>query len=124
MNAQEFQENFDKALLYKKESRLADSLKLHHELYAQLLQDASDYAKCVDSSGTDDYGIIIDTEQFYNNADEYLRSDNQACILLNNICVILTEAGKKEAAREFFIESVKYLPAVENTFNHEMWMEK
>ncbi len=124
MNVQEFQDNFNKALLHKKESRLADSLKLHQELYTQLLKEASDYAKCVDSSGTDDDGIVIDTEQFYNNADEYLRSDNQACILLNNICIILAEAGKKIVAREFFIEAVKYLPDDDDASTHEIWMEK
>lgn len=124
MNVQEFQENFNKALLYKEEGRLVDSLKLHQELYTQLIKDAFDYAECVDSSGTDDDGIVIDTEQFYNNADEYLRSDNQACILLNNICIILAEAGKKIVAREFFIEAVKYLPDDDDASTHEIWMEK
>ncbi len=124
MNALEFQDNFTKALRYKEEGRLVDSLKLHQELYTQLIKDAFDYAECVDSLGTDDDGIIIDTEQFYRNADEYLRSDNQACIILNNICMILAEAGRKEAAREFFIEAVKYLPADEDCASHEIWMEK
>jgi len=124
MNHQKFQEKLACALLYKNAGKPAEALELYIELYAQLKEDAGDYARCVDSSGTDDDGISIDTEQFYNNVDEYLKSDNLACIILNNICVILAETGYKEAARQYFIKLIKYLPDVENASGREIWMEE
>jgi len=124
MNNQEFQGKLANALLLKKAGRQVEALELYIELYAQLKEDAFDYARCVDSSGTDDDGLSIDTAQFYSNADEYLKSDNLACIILNNICVILANTGHKAAARKYFIKLIKYLPDGENASSHEIWMEE
>jgi len=114
---QAFQEKIACALLYKNAGKSADALELYIALYAQ-------YARCVDSSGTDDDGLSIDTAQFYSNADEYLRSDNLACIILNNICVILANTGHRDAARKYFIKLIKYLPEGKDESSHKIWMEE
>lgn len=124
MNKQKFQEKLDNALLLKKAGRQVEALELYIELYARLKEEAFDYARCVDSSGTDDDGISIDTAQFYNNADEYFKRDNLACIILNNICVLLASNGHKEAAKKYFIKLIKYLPDGEDASRHEIWMEE
>ena len=125
MNNQEFQEKLACALLYKKAGKPAEALVLYKELYAQLIEEAGDYARCVDTLGADDDGIIIDTEHFYNNnADEYLKSDNLACIILNNICVLLANTGHREAAKKSFIKLIKYLPEGKDESSHKIWMEE
>ena len=113
-------------LLFKLLNRrsAAEALELYIELYAQLKEDAGDYARCFDKSGIYEADTINITPQFCADTDEYLKSDNQACIILNNICVLLANNGHKEAARQYFIKLIKYLPDVENASGREIWMEE
>ena len=110
MSGRAFQEKFDKALVYKKEGKLADALKLYEELYGLLIKEAGDYAKSLEKSGSAEDGTVSNMPLFIQNTEEYLKSDNVACILLNNICMILAKAGNKKAAEKYFRKSLKYMP--------------
>ena len=124
MTDQTFQEKLACALLYKNAGKPAEALELYIELYAQLKDEAGDYARCFEKSGIYEVDTINITPQFCAAADEYLKSDNQACIILNNICVLLAKNGHKEAARQYFIKLIKYLPDGENASGREIWMEE
>lgn len=125
MNIDEFQENIDKALLYKKAGKLADSLNLYKELYVLLVKEAADYAKCIERPRIYEADNPQElTPKFFKNAGEYLRSDNLACIIFNNICLILAETGQKEAAKKYFKKSIKYLPGGMGYPDYEIWLEK
>ena len=121
-----FRRTWPAGLLFKLSNRrsAAEALELYIELYAQLKEDAGDYARCFDKSGIYEADTINITPQFCADTDEYLKSDNQACIILNNICVLLANNGHKEAARQYFIKLIKYLPDVENASGREIWMEE
>lgn len=124
MDALEFQEKFDNAALYQKEGRLADALKLYKELYAELVIEAADYAKCLERPKTYEATYKTLTPQFLHNAGEYLRSDNLASLILNNICVILAEVGNKELARKYFKKSIKYIPGGTDYPDYEIWLKE
>ena len=123
MNKQEFQDKFNTALLYKKEGRLIDALDLYKELYVQLIREAADYAKCIERQVIYEENTRELTPQFLQNAGEYLRSDNLASLISNNLCVILSETGHKEAARKYFKKSIKYIPGGTEYPEYEMWMK-
>ncbi len=123
MNKQEFQDKFNTALLYKKEGRLIDALDLYKELYVQLIREAADYAKCIERQVIYEENTRELTPQFLQNAGEYLRSDNLASLISNNLCVILAETGHKEAARKYFKKSIKYIPGGTEYPEYEMWMK-
>ena len=123
MNKQEFQDKLNTALLYKKEGRLIDALDLYKELYVQLIREAADYAKCIEHQVIYEENPRELTPQFLQNAGEYLRSDNLASLISNNLCVILAETGHKEAARKYFKKSIKYIPGGTDYPDYEMWMK-
>jgi tetratricopeptide (TPR) repeat protein len=123
MNALEFQENFDKAALYKKNGELINALALYRGLYVELVMEAADYAKCLERPKTYEANPKALTPQFLHNAGEYLRSDNLMSLILNNICVILAEAGNKDLARKYFKKSIKYIPGGTDYPDYEMWLK-
>lgn len=123
ISMQEFQEKFDKAMLYQKESKLDVALNLYKDLYAQLVIEATDYAKCIERPKTFDGKPKDFSPHFLKNAGEYLRSDNLASLILNNICVILAEVGNKELAKKYFKQSIKYIPGGMDYADYEIWLK-
>lgn len=110
MDDQEFQKKINQAWVYKNEGKPVESMKLYDELYGQLTKEAAEYARKFDGTTIDDNRARKIMPQYFDKADEYLKRGNIACTILNNMGVILAEAGNKEAARKHFEESIKYTP--------------
>ena len=73
---------------------------IYSELYERLIKDA------FESTGNPTDSYLEDEVRI----GSYLRGDKLACTILNNMAVILTENGKKDSARKYFEESIKYTP--------------
>lgn len=95
-----FQEKFNQAWELKKRGKFTDAMSLYSELYEQLIRDAFEHTGGSTGTETQDNIKVI----------EYLKGDNLACTILNNMGVILAEAGNKESARKYFEESIKHIP--------------
>ncbi len=95
-----FQEKFNQAWELKKRGEFSDSMKLYSELYEQLILDAFEHM-----GGS--VGLPIDDKI---KVDEYLKENNLACTILNNMAVILAEAGNKDSAKKYFKASIKLIP--------------
>lgn len=95
-----FQEKFNQAWELKKNGDSSGSMVLYSELYEQLIRDAFEHT----GSST---GLAIDDKE---KVDKYLRGDRLACTILNNMAVILAEAGNKDGAKKYFKASIKLTP--------------
>jgi len=95
-----FQEKFDRAWMYKKERKYTEAIELYVDLYRQLIKDAFEYLGGANGTFTEDKSKV----------GEYLKGDNLACTILNNIGVIFAEVGDKKSAKKYFKESIKYKP--------------
>ena len=95
-----FQKKFVKAWNYKKEKKFVKATELYVELYRQLIKDALEHFKGTSKSETGDRKRV----------EEYLKGDNLACTILNNIGVIFAEIGDKKSAKKYFEESIKLTP--------------
>ncbi len=104
-----FEEKFNDAVALKAAGRLADALDLYVELYEQLIKEAEAYARSFELSGIP-AGILKTTPHFVKHTEEYLKSDNWASAVLNNVCVILAEAGHTKAASEYFMKAITCMP--------------
>jgi len=80
-----FQEKFDRAWMYKKERKYTEAIE---------------YLGGANGTFTEDKSKV----------GEYLKGDNLACTILNNIGVIFAEVGDKKSAKKYFKESIKYKP--------------
>ncbi len=96
----DFQEKINKAWELKNDGNSSEAMSLYSELYEQLIKDAFRNT----GNPTDSY---LEDEVRVGN---YLKGDNLACTILNNMAVILAENGEKESARKYFNESIKYTP--------------
>ena len=110
MDNQEFQKKFNQAIVYKKEGNPVESIKLYDELYEQLTKEAAEYARKFDGAMIDDGATRKIMPQYFGKAEEYLKRDNVACTILNNMRVIFAEAGDKVSAAKYFKESINYTP--------------
>jgi len=104
------QEIFNKAWRLKKEGKYSDALALYNELYEQLIKEASDYARGFEGSVVDEDKIRKLMPQLFRKVDEYLKKDNLACTILNNMGVIYAENGNTETAKKYFEESIRLTP--------------
>lgn len=100
MNDKVFQEKFDSAWILKKQGNFEEAMSLYSELYEQLIKD-----------GFERTGGVTDSEKGdQERINSYLKGDKLACTILNNMAVILAEAGNKNAARNYFELSIKLTP--------------
>ncbi len=110
MDDQKMQKILNDARAYKKEGKFTKALELYDEVYNHLIKEAADYARSFEGPGIDNGDTRKVMPQFFNKADEYLKRDNRACTILNNMGVIFAEIGDKETAKKYFNESIKYIP--------------
>lgn len=100
MTDKEVQKKINDALELKKQGKFEDAMKLYSEFYEQLIRDAFE--------ATGGIGKFEERDEI--KVNKYLKGDNLACTVLNNMGVILAEAGNKEGARNYFEESIKLTP--------------
>ena len=100
MDNNTFQQKFDLACELKKEKEYEKANSIYSELYEQLIRDGfKNTGKPTESEKEDEERI-----------NNYLKGDNLACTILNNIAVILAEVGNKEGAKNYFELSIKLTP--------------
>lgn len=95
-----FQKKFNRAWMYKKERKYIEAMELYVELYRQLIKDAFEYLGGANGTFAEDKSKV----------GEYLKGDNLACTILNDMGVIFAEVGDKQSARKYFEESIRYTP--------------
>ncbi len=100
MNDNTFKEKFNIAWEFKKQKRYEEAMFLYSELYKQLIKDA--FVQIGDPTESEK-----DDQKRVNN---YLKGDNLACTILNNMAVILAESGNVEGAKNYFNLSIKLTP--------------
>lgn len=101
---------YNRAFSLKEEGKLSESLELYNNLYDILIKESTEYACSFEGSEINKGETRKIMPQFFKKADEYLKKDNWACLVLNNIGVIFAETGDKKSAKKYFEESIKYTP--------------
>ncbi|MEK7566707.1 MAG: tetratricopeptide repeat protein [Patescibacteria group bacterium] len=118
------QEKFNKAWELKKQGKCSDALKLYNELYGRLIKDANKYARSFEGSVIDKGNTRKLMPQLFRKTDEYLKRDNLACAILNNMGVIYEELGDRDTAKKYFEESIRLTPDNLNYPNPKIGLEE
>src|SRR5690606_1032911 len=105
-----FQQKFNLAWENKKKGSFSEAMEIYDELYTQLIKEAGDYARSFEGSTVDEGDTRKIMPLFFNKSEEYLKRDNVACTILNNMGVIMAEVGNKDSAKKYFEESIKFTP--------------
>ncbi len=104
----DIQKLINEAREYKNAGKLANALSCYNAVMDQLCSEAAEYAR----SQPDSYFDIGDERRFtlkyFEYADGYLKRDNVASVVNNNMGVIFAELKDFENAKKSFAESIKY----------------
>lgn len=109
---------------FKELGKLANALSCYNAVMDQLCAEATNFAR----SHPDSYFDIKETRHFtpkyFEYADSYLKKNNVASRVSNNIGVIFAELNNFESAEKYFYEAIKYTPENEKYLDPEINLKK
>ena len=96
---------------FKQAGKLANALSCYQAVMDQLCSEATEHAR----SYPDSYFDIKEqvrrfSPKYFEYADSYLKRDNLASVVSNNIGVIFAELQNFDSAKKYFLEAMKYTP--------------
>ncbi len=106
----DIQQEINRAWTLKKEGLLTEALSIYNKIFDILCNEAREYARVQDGSITDDGDVRKINPQFLKLSQVYLQRDNSACVILNNMGVILAEMGRLDEAKNMFTQSIELTP--------------
>jgi tetratricopeptide (TPR) repeat protein len=106
----DIQKLINEAREYKNAGKLASALSCYNSVMDQLCSEAAEYARSQPDSCFDIGDERRFTLKYFEYTDSYLKRDNVASVVNNNMGVIFAELKDFVNARKSFGESIKYTP--------------
>lgn len=110
----DLQKLINEAKEFKKSGKLASALSCYNAVMDQLCLEAAEYARSQPDSYFDTKETRHFTPKYFEYTDAYLKRDNVASRVSNNIGVIFADLKNFESAKKYFFEAIKYTPKNEN----------
>jgi len=106
----DLQIKINEAWKLKKDGKKVEALKRYNEIFNALCQEPTEYAKKFKETTQDDDDTRKILPKYFEKALEYLRRDDIACKISNNMGTILAELGDIDGARKMFEQAVDLTP--------------
>lgn len=106
---QDLQNKVNKAKKYKEEGKLLEALGIYNQVFDFLSQEAANHAHKAENV-KDAKKVRQISSGYFEDAKKFLKQDDLACKISNNMGTIFAELGDTDSAKSMFMQAIDLTP--------------
>jgi tetratricopeptide (TPR) repeat protein len=104
----------DTASKLKEDGKTQEALETYNAAFNMLIDLSGHYAREQEAVVTDLQELRSKVEVLFAHSKDYLKRDNTAATILNEMGLLFMDQGEAENARQKFLEAIDYIPGGED----------